>query len=178
MTLVNFWFYYSKTLYKSFDFPILWIWAYLMTVITLGVPDDGYYSGRTWWRLLLWAYLMTVITLGVPDDGYYSERTWWRLLLWAYLMTVITLGVPDDGYYSGHTWWRLLLWAYLMMVITLGVPDDGYYSGRTWWQLFQKQVVHTKLDIYVLITYSIQFGVLFKVHNLGYYLKYMFWGII
>jgi hypothetical protein len=50
-----------------------------MKVITLRVPDEGYYFTRTWWRLLLYAYLMKVIILRVPDEGYYFKRTWWRL---------------------------------------------------------------------------------------------------
>ena len=36
------------------------------------------------------------------------------------------------------------------MKVILNVPDEGY-SERTWWRLFQKHVVHNKLDIYVFI---------------------------
>ena len=50
----------------------------------------------------------------------------------------IILSVPDEDY-SERTWWRLF-WAYLMQVI-LSVLDEGY---------FQKLVVHTNFDIYVL----------------------------
>jgi hypothetical protein len=64
----------------------------------LSVPDEGYDFERTWWRLWLWAYLMKVMTLSIPDEGYDFERTWWRLWLWAYLMKVMTLSVPDEGY--------------------------------------------------------------------------------
>jgi hypothetical protein len=35
------------------------------------------------------------------------------------------------------------------MKVILIVPDEGY-SDRTWWRLFQKHVVRTKFDIYVL----------------------------
>jgi hypothetical protein len=111
----------------------------------LRVPDEGYWEylmkviERTLWRLLrvpyegYWAYLMKVI-----------ERTLWRLLsvpyegYWAYLMKVIE-----------STWWRLLsvpyesYWAYLMKVIE-----------RTLWRLFQKRVVCTKLEIYLVLLQS------------------------
>jgi hypothetical protein len=99
------------------------------------------------------------------------ECTWWRLFqkcvvpifwLWVYLMKVIpevcranllTLSVPDDGYSRSMscqsfdfecTWWWLFqkcvvpifwLWVYLMKVI----PETCR--------------AHTKLDIYVFITF-------------------------
>jgi hypothetical protein len=91
-------------LFKSFgflapkNFQIFWLWAYLMKVILLSVPDEGYSVERTWWRLFRWAYLMKVIPLSVPDEGYSVERTWWRLFRWAYLMKVIPLSIPDEGY--------------------------------------------------------------------------------
>jgi hypothetical protein len=40
------------------------------------------------------------------------------------------------------------IWAYLMKVI----PE----THRAWWRLFQKRIVHTKFDIYVYITITIQ----------------------
>ena len=95
---------------------------------------------RTWWRLF-WAYLMKVI-LSVPDEGYF-EHTWWRLF-WAYLMTVI-LSIPDEGYFE-RTWWRLF-WVYLMKVI-LSIPDE---------RLFQKNIMHTRFDIYVFIACFLMF---------------------
>jgi hypothetical protein len=95
-----------KTL-KWFGSPIVWLWAYLMKVMILSVPDEGYGFECTWWRLWLWAYLMKVMTLSIPDEGYDFERTWWRLWLWAYLMKVMTLSVPDEGYDFERTWWRL-----------------------------------------------------------------------
>jgi hypothetical protein len=36
------------------------------------------------------------------------------------------------------------------MKVIMNVPDEGYYD-RTWWRLFQKRILRTKLDIYVLI---------------------------
>jgi hypothetical protein len=36
------------------------------------------------------------------------------------------------------------------MKVILIVPDEGY-SDRTWWRLFQKRVVCTKIDMYVLL---------------------------
>jgi hypothetical protein len=48
----------------------------------------------------------------------------------------VILSVPDEGYFE-RTWWRLLrTWWRLL---------------RTWWRLFQKRVVHTIFDIYVII---------------------------
>jgi hypothetical protein len=35
------------------------------------------------------------------------------------------------------------------MKVILRVPDEGY-SESTWWRLFQKRVVCTKFDFYVL----------------------------
>jgi hypothetical protein len=36
------------------------------------------------------------------------------------------------------------------MKVILSVPDEGYFE-RTWWRLFQKRVVRTKFDVYVLL---------------------------
>jgi hypothetical protein len=56
---------------------------------------------------------------------FYLYVSWWRLLrTWWRLL---------------RTWWRLLrTWWRLL---------------RTWWRLFQKRVMRTKFDIYVIITY-------------------------
>ena len=43
----------------------------------------------------------------------------------------------------------------MMYILALSVPDEGY-SERTWWKLFQKRLVLTKFDIYVLIPADIR----------------------
>ena len=45
------------------------------------------------------------------------------------------------------------IWAYLMKVI----PE----THCAWWRLFQKRIVHTKFDIYVYITITIQLLLVF-----------------
>jgi len=59
------------------------------------------------------------------------------------------------------------------MKVILSVPDEGY-SERTWWRLFQKRVVCTKFNIYVLFTLS----KCFRMRNTHMYVKCIndFWS--
>jgi hypothetical protein len=41
------------------------------------------------------------------------------------------------------------------MKVILSVPDEGY-SECTWWRLFQKHVVCTLLNIYIVIKHKIE----------------------
>ena len=124
-----------KKIPKKICLSNLWLWGYLMKVVTI-FDFEG-----TWWRLL------QSLTLRVPDEGCYN------LWLWGYLMKVVTI------FDFEVTWWRLF------QSLTLRVPDEGYSNlwpwgylmkvipifdlEGTWWRLLQKHVANTTIDILV-----------------------------
>ena len=119
--------------------------------------------------MLFWAYLKNVI-LSTPEECYFEHT--WRMLFWAYLKNVILsiheecyfknviLSIPEECYFELTR--RMLFWAYLKNVILI-IPEECYFE-HTWRMLFQKRIVCTKFDIYVLVTIIITISI-YTSHN-------------
>jgi hypothetical protein len=114
--------------------------------------------------------LSNFLTLRVLDDGYFDfESTWcWLFWLWEYLiMVILTLRVFDDGYSRNslviltkfdiyvllpHEYLTILALCFFLLPTHFKYFAIKYIDCEwIWWRLFQKRIVRTKLDRFVLI---------------------------
>jgi hypothetical protein len=136
----------------SRNFPICWVWAFLVKAILETFQSKGY--ERSLWRLF-WK-LFNLLSMSVPCEGYSInfpiycvwaflvkaipetfqsveyERSLWRLL--QKLSNLLSMRVPCEGYSKNFQ----ICWAWAFLVKAIPEIFQSVEYSRSLWRLFQK----------------------------------------